>query len=180
MHRRDAVIAHRSIALVLTSLCLTAIAQTTVEEVRKQWPDLRYLDPGQIRELPAAVRSDLEKLGCRIPKFLKWDARHNVIQGQFFKTGQRDWAVLCETREKSGILLYPGGAATDLPMLYPQPINPARTIHTISMFVLQKRAIRDHPEATPPPIDHDGIEDGPIQKPGRVLYFQDDEWMEVN
>jgi len=173
------VIANRPIALALATLCLTAMAQTTAQDVRKQWPDLRYLDPGQVRELPAPVRNDLEKLGCRIPKFLKWDARHNVIQGQFFKAGQHDWAVLCETRDKSGILLYPGGAATGLPMLYAQPIDPARMIHTVSPFVLQKRAIRDHPETPPPSFDHDGIEDGAVQKTGRVLYFQDDEWTEL-
>ena len=142
------MIANRSIALLLAMLCHAAIAQTTAVEHARQ-PELRYLEPRQIRELPAAVRNDLEKLGCRIPKFLKWDARHNVIQGQFLKAGQRDWAVLCETRDKSGILLYPGGAATDLPMLYPEPIDPARAIHTVSMFVLQKRAIRDHPDAIP-------------------------------
>ena len=171
------MIAHRSIALLLAILANTVIAQTTAAETSRQ-PEVRYLEPRQIHELPAVVRNDLEKLGCRIPNFLNWDARHNVIQGQFLKAGQRDWAVLCQIRDKSGILLYPGGAATDLPMLYPEPIDPARAIHSVSMFVLQKRAIRDHPEAIPEAFDHDGIEDGPIQKPGRVLYFRNDEWTE--
>ena len=173
------MISSRWFCLLLLALAFSAAAQTTVEEFRKNWPDFRYLEPRQARELPPAVRADLEKLGCRIPKFMKWDARHNVIQGQFLKAGQRDWAVLCETRDKSGILLYPGGAATGLPMLYAQPIDPARMIHTVSPFVLEKRAIRDHPETPPPSFDHDGIEDGAIQKTGRVLYFQDDEWTEL-
>ena len=164
--------------LLLAALPVAAVAQATVEDVRKQWPDFRYLEPRQVRELPAPVRADLEKLGCRIPKFTKWDARHNIIHGQFFKAGQQDWAVLCQAGDKTGILLYPGGVASDLPMLRAEPSDPARTIHAISAFVLQKRAVRDHPDEPPPPFDHDGIEDGPIQKTGRVIYHRDDEWIE--
>ncbi|HEX9451758.1 MAG TPA: hypothetical protein VF934_10135 [Burkholderiales bacterium] len=168
----------RWLAFLLFMLCNAAGSQTTVEEVRKKWPDFRYLEPGQLRELPEPVRADMQKLGCRIPKFMKWDARHNVIQGQFFKPGQTDWAVLCQAGEKTGILLYPGGAASDLPMLRSEPTDPTRTIHVVSAFVLQKRAVRDHPDEPPPAFDHDGIEDGPIQKAGRVIYHHDDEWTE--
>ena len=103
----------RWIAFILVLSCAAAVAQSTAEEVRKKFPDFRYLDPGQLRELPEAVRTDLGKLGCRVPKFMKWDARHNVIQGQFFKSGQTDWAVLCQVGDKTGILLYPGGTASD-------------------------------------------------------------------
>ena len=48
----------------------------------------------------------------------------------------------------------------------------------VSAFVLQKRALRDHPDEPPPEFDHDGIEDGLIEKPGRVIYHRDDEWAE--
>lgn len=165
-------------AVPLAVLCNAAAAQTTVEEVRRQWPDFRYLDPSQLRELPERIRTDLEKLACRIPKFVKWDARHNVIHGQFFKQGQTDWAVLCQVGDKTGILLYPGGAPSDLPMLRSEPTDLTRTIHAVSAFVMQKRAVRDRPDEPPPPFDHDGIEDGPIQKSGRVIYHRDDEWAE--
>ena len=168
----------RWFAALLVTFCTTTAAQTTVEEVRKKWPDFRYLSPGQLRELPQIIRADMEKLGCRVPKFTKWDARHNVIQGQFFKPGQTDWAVLCQVGDKTGILLYPGGAASDLPMLRREPTDPTRTIHVVSAFVLQKRAVRDRPDEAPPPFDHDGIEDGPIQKAGRVIYHSDDDWVE--
>ena len=168
----------RWIAALLFALCATAAAQTTVEEVRKKWPDFRYLEPGQLRELSEAVCADMEKLGCRIPKFMKWDARHNVIQGQFFKAGQTDWAVLCQAGDKTGILLYPNGKSAELPMLRGEPSDPSRTIHVVSAFVLQKRAVRDHPDDPPPAFDHDGIEDGPIQKASQVIYHRDDEWTE--
>ena len=161
---------------LLGALAFPAVAQTTVERSRSQALELRYLDPPKVRELPAAVRADLARLGCRIPRFVKWDARHNIIQGQFFEAGRQDWAVLCQTTDKAGILLYPGGAVTELPMLNAQPNDPGRAIHAVSAFVLQKRALREHPDAAPPAFDHDGIEDGPLQKPGRVLYYRDGEW----
>jgi hypothetical protein len=169
----------RWFCLLLIALPVPAAAQATVEEeFHKHWPDFRYLEPGKIRELPVAVRTDLAKLGCRIPKFIKWDARHNVIQGQFFRAGQQDWAVLCKVGDKTGILLYPGGIATELPMLRAEPNDPARTIHAVSAFVLQKRSVRDHPDEPPPAFDHDAIEDGPIQKAGRIIYYSEDEWAE--
>lgn len=168
----------RWIAAFLITLGPAAYAQTSVEEVRKKWPDFRYLDPNQLRELPQVIRTDLGKLGCRIPKFIKWDAKHNAIQGEFFKSGQKDWAVLCQTGDKTGLLLYPGGAASDLPMLRAAPTDHTRTIHVVSAFVLRKRAIRDHPEAAPPEFDHDGIEDGHITEMGSVLYYRDEEWTE--
>ena len=168
----------RWFACLLVLSCAAAVAQTTAEEVRKKFPDFRYLDPGQLRELPEAVRTDMGKLGCRVPKFMKWDARHNVIQGQFFKPGQNDWAVLCQVGDKTGILLYPGGAATDLPMLRSEATDPTRTIHVVSAFVLQKLSVRNHPDDPPPTFDHDGIEDGPIQKAGQVIYHREDEWEE--
>ena len=169
----------RWFCLLLFALPVATAAQTTVEEFRKNWPDFRYLEPRQARELPPAVRADLEKLGCRIPKFIKWDARHNIIHGQFFRPGQQDWAVLCKVGDKTGILLYPGGVATELPMLRVEPNDPARTIHAVSAFVLQKRAVRDHPDEPPPAFDHDAIEDGPIQKPGRMIYYSAEEWTEI-
>lgn len=168
----------RWIAFLLVMFCAAAVAQTTAEEARRKFPDFRYLDPAQLRELPEAVRADLEKLGCRIPKFMKWDARHNVVQGQFFKAGQTDWAVLCQVGDKTGILLYPNGKSAELPMLRSEPTDPTRTIHVVSAFVLQKRAVRDHPDDPPPAFDHDGIEDGPIQKASQVIYHRDDEWTE--
>jgi len=45
-------------------------------------------------------------------------------------------------------------------------------------FRICKNALRDRPDEAPPPFDHDGIEDGPIQKAGRVIYHSDDDWVE--
>jgi hypothetical protein len=167
------------VALVISAvLAAAASAQTALTEIHKEWPDFLYLEPKLVRELPAVIRADLEKRGCKIPMFTKWDARHNVIQGQFLKPGQRDLAVLCRQQDKSSILIYPGGASADVQMIRSQDHDPYRIIHTATAFVLQKRAIRDKLTESAPPFDHDGIEDGPIQKAAIVLYYREDEWME--
>lgn len=167
----------RMIPVLLLLLCSPAPAQSLPEEFRKEWPDFRYLEPKLIRELPAALRADLEGRGCRIPKFTKWDGPHNVIQGAFMKPGQLDWAVLCAAAEKTVILLYPAGAAEAVQPLRNEDADPHRFIHVVTAFVLSKRALRDQQGEQPVAnFDHDGIEDGPIGKTGRVIYFRAGEW----
>jgi hypothetical protein len=154
-----------------------AQAQSIPEEFRREWPDFRWLEPGQVRELPAQIRADLDKRGCRIPKFTKWDGPHNAIQGQFIKAGQQDWAVLCATSDKSTILLYPAGETASVQPLRMQEADPRRFIHSVTAFVLGKRALRDQQGELPvPEFDHDAIEDGPIGSSGRVIYCRDGEW----
>lgn len=167
-----------SVLAISAVLASAAGAQTALKEIQKEWPDFRYLEPKQARELPAVIKADLEKRGCKIPRFTKWDARHNVIQGQFLKAGQRDWAVLCRHEDKSSILIYPGGTAADVLMVRSEEHDPYRIIHAVTAFVLQKRAIRDKLTETLPAFDHDGIEDGPIQKAAIVLFHRDGEWIE--
>lgn len=163
-------------AVALVCAC-AAQAQPIPEEFRKEWPDFRYLEPKLIRELPAALRADLEGRGCRIPKFTKWDGPHNVIQGAFMKSGQLDWAVLCATADRTVILLYPAGAAEAVQPLRNEDADPHRFIHVVTAFVLSKRALRDQQGEQPVAnFDHDAIEDGPIGKTGRVIYFRAGEW----
>lgn len=163
---------------ISTVFAAAASAQTALSEIQKEWPDFRYLEPKQVRELPAVIKADLEKRGCKIPRFTKWDARHNVIQGQFLKPGQRDWAVLCRNQDKSSILLYPSSATADVQLVRSEDHDPYRIIHTATAFVLQKRAIRDKLTESLPQFDHDGIEDGPIKRNAIVLYYRDGEWIE--
>ncbi|MGQ0577920.1 MAG: hypothetical protein ACT4PQ_03305 [Betaproteobacteria bacterium] len=167
------------LALVIsTALAGAASAQTASTEIHKEWPDFRYLEPKQLPELPALIRADLEKRACKIPRFTRWDARHNAIHGQFLKPGQRDWAVLCRQQDKTSILIYPASAAADVQLVRGQDHDPYRIIQTVTAFVVQKRAIRDKLTDTLPPFDHDGIEDGPIQKAAIVLFYRDGEWMQ--
>jgi hypothetical protein len=165
------------VAALSLSLAGAVAAQEISDDFRKAWPDFRYLEPKQVRELPAAIRADLKKRGCRIPKFTKWDGAHNAIAGQFMQAGQRDWAVLCAEPDKTTILLYIGGEATAVQPLRMEEPDPRRFIHSVSPFVLGKRALRDQQGELPvQSFDHDGIEDGPIGETGRVIYYRDGEW----
>ena len=165
------------IAAVALLCACAAHAQTIPEEFRKEWPDFRYVEPKLIRELPAAVRADLESRGCLIPKFTKWDGPHNAIQGRFIKAGQLDWAVLCASADKTIILLYPAGAAEGVQPLRNEDADPHRFIHVVTAFVLSKRALRDQQGELPvEEFDHDAIEDGPITKTGKVIYFRAGAW----
>ena len=159
-------------------LCASAaLAQTISEDFRKEWPDFRYLEPRQVRDLPVPVRADLENRGCRIPKFTKWDGPHNAIPGQFMKAGQQDWAVLCATADKTMILLYPAGGTESVQPLRSEDAEPHRFIHVVTAFVLDKRALRDQQGEQPvPKFEHDAIEDGQIGKTGKVIYFRAGEW----
>jgi hypothetical protein len=166
-----------TIAAVALLCACAAQAQTIPEEFRKEWPDFRYLEPRQMRELPAAIRADLENRGCRIPKFTKWDGPHNAIQGRFMNEDQQDWAVLCATADKSVILLYPAGGVDAVQPLRTEDADPHRFIHVVTDFVLSKRALRDQQGEQPvQEFDHDAIEDGPITKSGKVIYFRAGEW----
>ncbi|HEX7810371.1 MAG TPA: hypothetical protein VF460_00560 [Burkholderiales bacterium] len=163
-------------AIALLCAC-AAQAQTIPEEFRREWPDFRYLEPRLIRELPAAVRADLDNRGCRIPRFTRWDGPHNAVQGQFIKAGQQDWAVLCAAGDKTVILLYPAGAADAVQPLRTEEADPHRFIHVVTAFVLSRRALRDQEGELPvEEFDHDAIEDGPIGKSGRVIFFRAGAW----
>jgi hypothetical protein len=143
-------------AILFLFPCTPAQAQTAPEEFLKEWPDFRYLEPKQVRDLPAAVRADLEKRACRVPKFTKWDGAHNAIQGPFLGAGAQDWAILCATPDKTIILVYAGGLAETVQPLRGEDPDPRRFIHAVTAFVLGKRALRDQQGEMPLPEFGDG------------------------
>jgi hypothetical protein len=72
-----------------------AMAQHNLTQAESDWPDLRIMRSGEVAELSPALRADLEKRGCRVPKFARWHAQHNVIRGRFADSTREDVAVLC-------------------------------------------------------------------------------------
>jgi hypothetical protein len=52
-------------------------------------------------------------------------------------------------------------------------------IHTVSPFVLQKRAIRDQSAERLPAFDHDAIEDGPVGGASETVYKLEGRWLQV-
>lgn len=165
--------------LSVTSAISSALAQENFDEARKMWPDLRILSPEKIPGLGSAIKADLSNRSCRIPMFTKWDGRHNVIRGSFHKPGNKDIAVLCFAGDDMSIIIYADGNAGVAEEIRKFPADALRMIHTVSPFVLNKRAIRDKAVERLPKFDHDAIDDGPVGASAETRYYHDGAWIDV-
>jgi hypothetical protein len=115
-----------------------------------------------------------------------------VLQGEFSKRGQYDWAVLCleedgaTHRQTSTILIYRHGSAGEPERLAPmdETITPSKNAYYRILRVVGKQFIRRHYQpglsAKPPSvIDHDGIDDEMFEKGSSVHYFYGGTWSEL-
>lgn len=179
--RRFAYFVSAFLLIVLAPLewAPNALAQHNLERAQKEWPDLKLLAPKQVKSLNETLRADLQKRGCRIPMFTKWDGRHNVISGAFMRAGSKDVAVLCFVDDDMSIIVYPGGGIQNAQLLRKFPADAYRMILRSSPFVMKKKAIRDNATQRLPDFDHDGIEDGPVGGRSETIYFNDGKWINV-
>jgi hypothetical protein len=69
----------------------------------------RSLPPSAFPELPANVAGELDRRECRIPQPER-HKRNNVIQGEFLKPGQTNWAILCMTKQVTSLLVFENGS----------------------------------------------------------------------
>lgn len=148
--------------------------------------------PSRFAALPAAVRTDLERRGCRIPQSAESgtsEPLHNVIRGAFTARGQADWAVLCSVRDTSQILVYRSGAVAASDSLaraadrdYLQGMGGDRIAFSRKISVATAAYIREHAKAyggpkPPSPLDHDGVEDGFLGKASVIMYYFGGKWI---
>ncbi len=147
------------------------------------------LPPAAFHQLPAAVRADLERRGCLIPQNYTDTHPHNVVHGQFARPGQTDWAVLCSRNDTSTILVFWRGAADSVAELakaadrnYLQGM-PEGIVYSRGLGVADTTDIRrlysSYGGPEPPPLDHDGIDDGFEGKASEVHYWYRDHWIEL-
>ena len=139
-------------------------------------------------KLPAGIAQDLKNRGCRIPQVKGVSERHNVIQEQFEKAGQRDWAVLCLQANTSTILVYWNGSAKDPAQLasMDETIKPSKNGYYRILHGVGNNFIRSHYDVSasdmdplPSILDHDGIDDGIFEKGSIVHYFDDGKWLRL-
>jgi hypothetical protein len=149
------------------------------------------LKPSVFPDLAAPIRADLERRGCTIPQdaYERGRPPHNIIRGRFTSAIQMDVAVLCSINRVSVILVYRGGSTKGVAELakHPdrdflqgmgpdQPIAFSRGLNTVS-----PKYIEDHAAAynkpKPPPLDHDGIDDGFDGKASVVWYWYGGKWL---
>ena len=148
------------------------------------------LKPREFRQLPAAVRRDLDRRGCTIPQYPQKIAPHNVISGSFIANGSRDWAVLCSVRGSSRILVYRGGGASRVDSMarmrdsvFLQDAGNGIMQFSRKIEIAEPKSIVDRAKAyggpKPPPLDHDGINDGFAEKASTIRYYYRRKWLDL-
>lgn len=142
--------------------------------------------PTAFSELPVNLVADLQRRHCKIPQLLH-EHRVNVIQGQFAKPGQSDWAALCEVGHTTEILIYWNGseinpariARQDDAGRYEITGNGNENIRVISP--VGRREMMTHYRHSsgpkPPPIDHQGVDDALAGKASSIHYFYNGKWI---
>ena len=146
----------------------------------------RLLPPASFTEVPAAIRSDLQKRHCLIPQTYEARTPENVIHGAFREKGSSDWAALCSQNGTSTLLIYWDGSD-------PKPAETAAQLDTDTADPHNETNLlgyaRGIDPATPKsineilankpygPFDHDGIRDAHIEKSSVIHYFKNGTWM---
>ena len=141
-------------------------------------------------ELPGNVVKELQRRGCTIPQEAFTKRRHNVVEGEFARPGQTDWAVLCSVNRVSSILVFFNGSEKNVHEIartedrnYLQGIAADRIGFSRGIRPVGKEFIMRHYRAyggtTPPPIDHQGIDDAFIEKGSVTWYFYQGNWLKL-
>ena len=173
---------------ILTLITFTALSALSFSQENKA--RIVRLSPGAIRELPVNLARELQRRGCAIPQEHSRKT-NNVIRGEFAKRGQKDWAVLCSIKGVSTILVFWNGSeknpASIAPMedrIYIQAFRKDQFSFSREITPAGRDFIRLHHDAyggpTPPPIDHQGINDAFIEKASIVWYFYKGQWLKLS
>jgi hypothetical protein len=155
------------------------------------------LPPSAFPSLPEIVKRDLERRKCTVPQAdpaaigpaPDRDQLHNVVHGQFQRRGQTDWAVVCSRNRVSTILVFWGGRADNVSELEQRPdanFLQSWDVDTIvfsrTIAVASEAHIRDYfrrDEATPPVLEHAGVEDIFLGKASSVWYWRTGKWVRL-
>jgi len=148
------------------------------------------LEPAVFADLPRDVRANLEARGCKVPQSYPDTVPHNVIRGQFSAAGQTDIAVLCLARDTATILVYRNERTDDVVELDPRPQGEYRQVveggtleFSRAVGVANPEFIQSRHQAyggpTPPPLDHEGINDIYVGKASVVWYWHAGGWLKL-
>ena len=148
------------------------------------------LEPSVFRQVPAAVRAEMERRGCTVPQPHGATQPTNLVSGRFTSADQTDWAGLCSRERISVILVFRGGSTADVAELARQPdrsylqgldervIGFSRGLGVADAVFI--RARHDPRKSPPlPPLDHDGINDIFIGKASVVWFWSQGRWWQL-
>ncbi|MDQ3652953.1 MAG: hypothetical protein M3458_22285 [Acidobacteriota bacterium] len=147
--------------------------------------------PNAFPQLPRMIMHNLQSLGCTVPQSYGNSVPHNVISGEFTKKGQKDWAILCSKNKVSSILVFWGASTKSVAKIakaedhqFLQGIDGAGNIgFSRAIDVVDRNYILEHYKEyggpKPPPINHQGIDDGFQGKASTVLYYYRGKWLKL-
>lgn len=97
----------RSFALTMGSWRTHVTALAAIGVALPAWADgIERFEPAAFINVPVAVRTGLQRLGCTVPQSFMAKQPENVIQGSFTARGSREWAALCSVNGASDILVF--------------------------------------------------------------------------
>jgi hypothetical protein len=140
-------------------------------------------------QLPAPVAGVLLARGCTIPQLGQDAAPRNVIRGQFFRSGESGWAVLCSVNRTSALLMFrtdrdtnPDTIKTSKDSAYLQGWTDGALAYSHAITAIDSEDIsrnyRTSGGPKPPPMDHQGIDDAFWGKASAHWYFHEGKWLE--
>jgi len=153
--------------------------------------DLERLLPSTFHQLPRNVVRTLRSRGCAIPQTDLEPRPNNIITGEFAKRGQKDWAVLCSRGGNSSILVFWGDGIKAPSELAKAPDkaywlgNNEEGFHYYRHLMRADRKYilahyREYGRGEfIPSINHDGIDDGFLEKGSEVYYLYRRKWLSL-
>lgn len=144
---------------------------------------VKKLQPRDFPHLPPVIIRSLESRKCLIAQSGLKATPENVIRGSFKLSAQQDWAVLCSRNGTSSVLIFWGGSAKSVSEIAAtkETDGSCRTIAAVGReYILRHyRYYRLYGAPKPPPIKHQGIDDGDCEKASVVRYLYRRKWLKL-
>ncbi len=148
---------------------------------------IRRLPLSAFPELPAAVRTVLEGRDCMVPQTYEARRPENVVHGEFWQKGSRDWAVLCSHEGSTSLLVFRSNAlALPIELESGKDLDrlQARLNGTLGfawgLDLAAPETVRRLVGSKTGPIDHDGIQMSIVEKSSEIHYYQNGRWLEFD
>ena len=173
------------IAIHLGTLQEVPIPQSRWEQAAKE---IKRVKPSAFPKLPSEIGAYLQSRSCMVPQVWGASELGNVISGEFYRTGQQDWAVLCSCQGRLSIFVFPGGRTETVDELgksdeisYLQLVGNKEIGFSRAITAVGQTYILSHRKGgpKPPKIDHEGINDIFVEKASVVHYWNDGKWVEL-
>lgn len=148
---------------------------------------IRRLPLSAFPELPAPVRDVLQERRCTVPQTYQARRPENVIQGEFWQKGSRDWAVLCSHDGASFLLVFHGNAlglpvelesGKDIERL--QPRSNGTLGFAWGLDIAQSDDVRRVAGGKSHLYDHDGIQASIVETSSRIYYYLNGKWLQFD